>query len=85
MAVLVASGALSTRSATDEQRAQRRTVLRRYGLDPASSLDSRVKEPSAAVLKMFTVQDATDAKASLTEATMLMRWPQPVQRSGSTS
>jgi hypothetical protein len=33
--------------------AQRAEVARRYGLDPTSSLDSRVRETSAAVLKMF--------------------------------
>lgn len=34
--------------------AERTDALRKYGLDPASSFESRVKETPAAVLKMFT-------------------------------
>jgi hypothetical protein len=34
--------------------AQRTGALRHYGLDPASSLESRVGETAAAILKMFT-------------------------------
>ncbi len=37
-----------------QSRAQRTDALRDHGLDPASSLESRVKETPATVLKMFT-------------------------------
>src|SRR5437763_1358577 len=37
----------------DPPAAQRAEVARRYGLDPASSLESRVRATPAAVLKMF--------------------------------
>jgi hypothetical protein len=43
----------------DDDPAQRADAIRRHGLDPASTLESRVKETPAAVLKLF--EDAGEA------------------------
>ena len=40
--------------ADEQSTAQRADALRRHGLDPASSLESRVRQTPATVLKMFT-------------------------------
>lgn len=54
-AILLAFAASTAVGITDEQSpAQRIDALRSHGLDPASSLESRIKETPAAVLKMFT-------------------------------
>lgn len=58
--ILLAFCGWSALAMTNEQSpAQRGDALRTHALDPASSLESRVKEAPAAVLKMFT--DAGEA------------------------
>jgi len=49
----VSGGSATGLSHDDSMGTQRAEVVRRFGLDPRSSLGSRVKETSAAVLKMF--------------------------------
>jgi hypothetical protein len=51
----------------DPPTVQHAEVARRYGLDPASSLDSRVREIPAAVIKMFKEVGAAPVAHDLTE------------------
>jgi hypothetical protein len=51
--LLVFTGAASGQANDDLSASQRAETSRRFGLDPTSALDSRVRETPAAVLKMF--------------------------------
>jgi hypothetical protein len=57
--------------AGEQSPAQRTDALRKYGLDPTSSLESRVKKTPAAVLKMFT--DADQATPTAHDLTAMER------------
>src|SRR5947209_6470943 len=57
--ILCIQAGLAPVVADDAPAAQREAAFRRYGLDPASALESRVRETSPAVLKLFADEGST--------------------------